>query len=59
MAQARKWAEIEVGTSTLDNPKKHNTLSASLIADLIEALNDLIGSRARVIVLRALSFQGR
>ena len=56
MAQAQKSTEKEVGTITLDNPRKHNALSASLIADLIEALNDLTGSRARVIVLRAPSF---
>jgi methylmalonyl-CoA decarboxylase len=42
-----------VGTITLDNPKKHNALSASLISDLIEALEDLVGSGVRVIVLRA------
>ena len=59
MAQAQKSTEKEVGTITLDNPRKHNMLGASLIADLIEALNDLTGSRARVIVVRAPSFQGR
>lgn len=42
-----------VGTITLDNPKKHNALSASLISDLIEALEELVGSGVRVIVLRA------
>ena len=53
MALVQKSSEKNVGTITLDNPKKHNALSASLIADLMEALNDLIGSGARVIVLRA------
>ena len=42
-----------VGTITLDNPAKHNALSAPLISDLLAALSDLTSSGARVIVLRA------
>ena len=53
MALAQKSIEKNVGTITLDNPKKLNALSASMIADIMEALNDLNGSGLRVIVLRA------
>jgi methylmalonyl-CoA decarboxylase len=45
--------EATIGTITLDNPEKHNALSAPLIEDLLTALSDLIRSGARVIVLRA------
>ena len=42
-----------VGTITLDHPEKHNSLSAALIEELLEALAGLARSGARVIVLRA------
>lgn len=43
----------KIGTITLNNPKKHNALSAPLIKDLITALTNLAASKVRVIVLRA------
>jgi len=45
--------EGSIGTITLDNPAKHNALSAPLIGDLLAALSDLTSSGARVVVLRA------
>jgi len=49
----KKSLEGSIGTITLDNPAKHNALSAPLIGDLLAALSDLASSGARVIVLRA------
>ncbi len=46
-------AEDGVGTVTLNHPEKHNALSGPLIEDLLEALGELLGLGARVIVLRA------
>ena len=48
----KKSLEGSIGTITLDNPAKHNALSAPLIGDLLTALSDLTSSGARVIVLR-------
>ncbi len=53
MALVSTSVEASVGTITLDHPAKHNALSAALIADLLEALNGLVGAGVRVIVLRA------
>jgi methylmalonyl-CoA decarboxylase len=48
----KKSLDGRVGTITLDNPAKHNALSAPLIEDLLAALTDLTSSGARVVVLR-------
>jgi methylmalonyl-CoA decarboxylase len=53
MALVQTSVEASVGTITLNHPQKHNALSAALIDDLLEALASLIGSGARVVVLRA------
>jgi methylmalonyl-CoA decarboxylase len=53
MALVQKSVQGNVGTITLDHPEKHNALSATLIADLLEALAWLTSSGARVVVLRA------
>lgn len=45
--------ENEIGIVTLNNPKKHNALSAALIADILEAGQKLNASGARVVILRA------
>lgn len=45
--------EKEIGTVTLNNPRKHNALSAELIADLLEAGKKLNASGAKVAILRA------
>src|SRR5262249_14795666 len=52
-ALVKKSLEGSVGTITLDNPAKHNSLSAALIGVLLAALSVLTSSGARVIVLRA------
>jgi methylmalonyl-CoA decarboxylase len=52
-ALVQKSLDGAIGTITLDNPAKHNALSAPLIGDLLAALSDLAGSGARVVVLRA------
>ena len=52
-ALVKKSLEGKIGTLTLDNPAKHNALSAGLIGDLLAALSDLTASGARVVVLRA------
>jgi len=49
----KKSLDANIGTITLDNPAKHNALSAPLIGDLLAALSDLTNTGARVIVLRA------
>jgi len=53
MARVQKSMEGAIGTITLNNPEKHNALSAELISDLLEALTGLAGSGARVVILRA------
>ncbi len=45
--------EDDIGIVTLNNPRKHNALSAELIADLLEAGKRLNASGAKVAVLRA------
>ena len=45
--------ENDIGTVTLNHPKKHNALSAALIADLLDAGQKLNGSGAKVVILRA------
>ncbi|MGA7064832.1 MAG: hypothetical protein WB048_00675, partial [Pseudolabrys sp.] len=45
--------ENDIGTVTLSNSKKHNALSAALIADLLEAGIKLNASGAKVVILRA------
>ena len=52
-ALVKKSLDGNIGTITLDNPAKHNSLSAPLIGDLLAALSDLTKEGARVIVLRA------
>ena len=52
-ALVKKSLDGNIGTITLDNPAKHNSLSALLIGDLLAALSDLTNAGARVIVLRA------
>jgi methylmalonyl-CoA decarboxylase len=52
-ALVKKSLEGSIGTITLDNPAKHNALSAALIEDLLAALSDLRSSGVRAIVLRA------
>jgi len=52
-ALVRKSSDGSIGTITLDNPSKHNALSAPLIEDLLAALTELTSSGARVVVLRA------
>lgn len=42
-----------IGVLTLNNPKKHNSLSKDLIDDLCAALEDLKRSGVRVVILRA------
>jgi methylmalonyl-CoA decarboxylase len=49
----KKSLDRNIGTITLDNPSKHNALSAALIGDLLMALSDLTGAGARAIILRA------
>jgi methylmalonyl-CoA decarboxylase len=49
----KKSLDNNIGTITLDNPAKHNALSAPLITVLLAALSDLTHAGARVIVLRA------
>jgi methylmalonyl-CoA decarboxylase len=45
--------EGSVGTITLDQPKKHNALSAPLIRSLIYGVQHFIASSVRVVILRA------
>ncbi len=45
----------EIGTITLSNPKRRNALSKSLVDEVIQALDALRKSKARVIILRALA----
>lgn len=52
-ALVQKVLEGNIGTVVLANPARHNSLSAPLITDLLEALADLSNSGARVIILRA------
>jgi methylmalonyl-CoA decarboxylase len=52
-ALVKKSLDGNIGTITLDNPAKHNALSAPLIGDLLAALSNLTNSGARVVVLRA------
>ena len=49
----KKSLDGNIGTITLDNPSKHNALSAALIGELLRALADLTNGGARAIVLRA------
>lgn len=42
-----------VGTISLDNGKKHNALSHTLVMDVIEALKEFESNRTRVVILRA------
>lgn len=49
----KKLLDGNIGTITLDNPSKHNTLGAALIGELLLALSDLTNAGARAIVLRA------
>lgn len=53
MALVQKAVEGLVGTITLDHREKLNALGGALIADLLEALADLVKSGARAVVLRA------
>jgi len=43
----------QIGTITLNNPKKHNCLSKELIDDLCAALDEMKEREVRVVVLRA------
>ena len=45
--------ENDIGTVTLNHSKKHNALSAALIADLLEAGQKLNASGVKVVILRA------
>jgi methylmalonyl-CoA decarboxylase len=45
--------ENDIGTVTLNNSKKHNAISAALIADLLEAGQKLNASGVKVVILRA------
>lgn len=49
----QKTIEGRVGTITLDNRKSHNALSSDLIGEVLQAMDELHGEGARVIVLRA------
>ena len=42
-----------IGTITLNDPKTLNSLSSSLIKDLLDALERLRGTGIRVVILRA------
>ena len=42
-----------IGTITLNNPEKRNSLSTLLLDELVEALNHLLEQKARVVVIRA------
>jgi methylmalonyl-CoA decarboxylase len=53
MALIKKVLADHVGTITLDNPRSHNALSAELITDVLQAMDDLSADGARVLVLRA------
>lgn len=53
MSLVRRTVENSVGTITLNHAEKHNALSESLIAELMDALSAMRKSEARVIVLRA------
>ena len=44
----------DVGTITLNNPKKRNALSAELVQDLLDAFGVMEQARTRVVILRAL-----
>ena len=43
----------QIGTITLNNPKKHNCLSKELIDDLCAALDEMKEREVRVVILRA------
>jgi len=43
----------QIGVITLNNPKKHNALSTALIDELCAALEEMLLSQVRVVVLRA------
>jgi len=43
----------QIGTITLNNPKKHNCLSKELIDDLCAALDEMKKREVRVVILRA------
>src|SRR5215469_2834447 len=49
----KKSEDRYIGTITLDNPSKHNSLGAALIEELLAALSDLTNAGARAIVMRA------
>ena len=42
-----------IGTITFNNDKKRNCLSAQMLGELIEALNDFKEKKARVVIIRA------
>ena len=42
-----------IGTITLNHPEKRNSLSTQLLDELVEALNQLQGQKARVVIIRA------
>lgn len=42
-----------IGTITFNNPEKRNSLSAKLLDELVDALNELQNQKARVVVIRA------
>ena len=44
-----------IGVITLNNPAKHNALSTALIDELCAALEEMLLSQARVVILRALA----
>jgi methylmalonyl-CoA decarboxylase len=53
MSLVQKRVDGDVGTITLDDPKKRNALSAALIKDLQETLAEMTRAGMRVVVLRA------
>lgn len=43
----------QIGTITLNNPQKRNCLSAELLDELVEVLNDFEEQKARAVIIRA------
>ena len=53
MSLIRTELSEQIGTITFNNPEKHNVLSKKMVEEIIEAIEALQKSKARVIILRA------
>jgi methylmalonyl-CoA decarboxylase len=47
--------EDHIGTITMNNPEQHNVLSTHMVDEMLQAFGSLEQSKARVIILRAVS----